>query len=99
MIREIKRIGSIRQYSVGRAGRAHVRIDGDRAFIVLIRLPVDERGQGIASQAYRYLGAILNEQGITLQSSDSLTEATRAIWQGLEADALAVASGDGWEWR
>ena len=99
MIREIKRLGSIRQYSVGRAGRAHVKIDGDRASIVLIRLPVDERGQGIASQAYRYLGAILKAQGITLQSSDNLTDATRAIWQGLDADGLALASGDGWEWR
>ena len=99
MIREIKRLGSIRQYSVGRAGRAHVKIDGDRASIVLIRLPVDERGQGIASQAYRYLGATLKAQGITLQASDSLTDATRAIWQGLEADGLAMAAGDRWEWR
>jgi hypothetical protein len=98
MIREIKRIGSIRQYSVGRAGVAHVKIDGDRASIVLIRLPVDEQGQGIASQAYRYLGAILKSQGITLASSDSLTDAPRAIWQGLETDGLAVAAGDGWEW-
>jgi hypothetical protein len=99
MIREIKRIGSIRQYSVGRAGIAHVKIDGDRASIVLIRLPANEQGQGIASQAYRYLGQTLKAQGITLQSSDNLTDATRAIWQGLDADGLALASGDGWEWR
>jgi hypothetical protein len=99
MIREIKRLGSIRQYRIGRAGVAHVRIYGDRASIVLIRLPEDEQGQGIASQAYRDLGAALKAQGITLQASDSLTDATRAIWQGLEADGLAVASGDGWEWR
>jgi hypothetical protein len=99
MIREIKRLGSIRQYSVGRAGIAHVRIDGDRASIVLIRLPADEQGQGIASQAYRDLGATLKAQGITLQASDSLTDSTRAIWQGLETDGLAMAAGDGWEWR
>lgn len=99
MIREIKRFGSIRQYRIGRAGLAHVRIDGDRASIVLIRLPADERGQGIASQSYRDLGATLKAQGITLQASDSLTDATRAIWQGLGADGLAVAADGGWEWR
>jgi hypothetical protein len=66
---------------------------------VMIHVPAYERGQGLASQAYRYLGATLKAQGITLASSDSLTDATRSIWQGLEADGLAVASGGGWEWR
>lgn len=98
MIREIKRIGSVRQYRVGREGIAHVRVMDDAAEIAMIRLPAADQGQGIASQAYRDIGAHLKAQGVTLQSSDALTNATRAIWQGLTDDGLARATETGWEW-
>jgi hypothetical protein len=98
MIREIKRIGSVIQYRVWNNGIAHVRVMEGVAQIALIRLPSDEQGQGLGSQAYRDIGAHLKAQGITLRSSDHLTDATRAIWQGLAADGLAQVTDAGWEW-
>lgn len=98
MIREIKRIGSVRQYRIGREGIAHVRVVESVAQIAMVRLPADEQGHGLGSQAYRDIGALLKSQGITLQSSNALTDATRAIWQGLTADGLARATDTGWEW-
>lgn len=98
MIREIKRLGSIRQYRVGKAGIAHVQVAGCKGLILLIKLPPDEQGEGAGTQSYRDIGATLKAQGVTLTSSDCLSDATRAIWQRLAEEGLARAIDAGWEW-
>ena len=98
MIREIKRLGSIRQYRIGKAGIAHVQVAGGKGLILLIKLPPDEQGEGVGTQAYRDIGATLMAQGVILASSDYLNDATRTIWQSLAAEGLARSTASGWEW-